>query len=178
MAVRTATAASHISGRSAGSSAASSGCARGLGARPASPSTTAARTLACDASNASSAAQHGTQSQAVACRLCSLAQKPPAVLLHIWHRQARIQSAASLLGAWHTGHFQQAQAQSDHHALASRCTKAAVVAAGMSSQKVSSTAQTPLIAATRTAGTSSPSAAPSTVNCRVSSSSVASCKGS
>jgi len=52
------------------------------------------------------------------------------------------------------------------------------VAAGMSSQKVSSTAQTPPIAATRTAGTSSPSAAPSTVNCRVSSSSVASCKGS
>ncbi len=62
MAVRTATAASHISGRSAGSSAASSGCARGLGARPASPSTTAARTPACEASNASSAAQHGTQS--------------------------------------------------------------------------------------------------------------------
>jgi hypothetical protein len=56
MAVRTEAAASHISGCSCGSSAANSGCASGLGTSPASPSTTAARTPGCKASNASSAA--------------------------------------------------------------------------------------------------------------------------
>jgi hypothetical protein len=69
----------------------------------------------------------------------------------------------------------ESQTRGRRRSLARRCTKAAVVAAGMRSQYASRTVHTPATAAIRTAGTSSLSAALRAVNCLVSRSSVASC---